>query len=376
MDLPEMSRWAAAKGIGLLGTGDVIHPSWIRSLERRLRPTQEEGIYLYRGTRFLLTGEISCIWRQDGRGRRIHLLYLVPSLAQAKKIQRELGRLGNIASDGRPILGTSARRAAEAIWEASEKTLIVPAHIWTPWYSLFGSKSGFDRLETCLGEHAGRIAAVETGLSSDPAMNRRVAALDGLSLLSFSDAHSPSRLGREATIFDVPELSFSALDRAIRGRGGCVETIELYPEEGKYFYDGHRGCGVALSPREARARAGRCPVCGKPLTLGVLHRVEDLADRAEPAGLPCSRHIVPLVEVIAQALGQRSGTKRVQSAYAELIRGVGDEYSILFDRSFNEIERVAGTGVAKAIVRVRRGSVVIEPGYDGVYGKVRIPLSD
>ncbi len=378
MGLPELSRWGGIKGIDLLGSGDFTHPAWFGTLRSQLRE-ESEGIYRYGDTRFLISGELSAIWSQEGRQRRIHLVILVPSLDDAEKINQRLAARGNLAADGRPMFGLSAKALVELIWEVAPEAFVIPAHAWTPWYSIFGAKSGFDSLEECFGEYADRIRAIETGLSSDPPMNRRVSSLDRLALVSFSDAHSPSKLGREVTIFDLPDLTYSTLVEALSGGPGLTGTIEFYPEEGKYHYDGHRQCGVSQHPSETRANNDRCPVCGRELTIGVLHRVTDLADRAEGDGATKRDRywsLIPLVEIVAQALGVGAKTKKAERAYDAMIERFGSELDILLDRPIDEIAHGADTRVAEGIAKMRSGSVHIEPGYDGVYGRIEIPFDD
>ncbi|MFC2108726.1 endonuclease Q family protein, partial [Candidatus Bipolaricaulota bacterium] len=281
MELPTLSHWAKRKGIDLLGTGDCTHPNWLDTLSSELHEGND-GIYSYDGVSFILTGEVSLVWKHDGKGRRIHLMLLPPSLDDAVRIHEALSPRGNLVYDGRPMLGLSARDFCEIVWEVSPDTLLIPAHVWTPWYAVFGAKSGFDSLEACFGEYTDRIYAIETGLSSDPPMNRRVSALDHLRLLSCSDAHSPAKLAREATLYDMKELSFETISHALKTGHGYGGTLEFYPQEGKYHYDGHRSCGISWAPGESMAADDICPVCGKTLTIGVLHRVMDLADRDEP----------------------------------------------------------------------------------------------
>lgn len=378
MDLEHLARWARWKGIDLLGTGDFTHPQWFRELKEKLSPAGE-GIYEFGGANFLITGEISCIWSQGGRQRRVHFLVLVPSLEDAAKVNLELSRLGNLAADGRPTLGVSGRTLLRTILGAAPGAALIPAHAWTPWYSIFGSNSGFDSLEEAFGDDAGKIFAIETGLSSDPPMNWRLSALDRVALVSFSDAHSPSRLGREACVFELPELNYRELVWAIKEKDAerfCF-TVEFFPEEGKYHYDGHRACNVVLSPTESLARGNRCPICGRPLTVGVLHRVEALADRPEgfcPQGAIPYRSLVPLEEIIAQALGKGTGTRAVFDEYRKLVEHFGGEFSILLDLPEEEIERRIPGKIGKAILKVRRRELEIRPGYDGVYGEIKIPL--
>ena len=372
-----MARWARVKGIDLLGTGDITHPEWRSHMESVLRPADEAGVYRYAGVRFLLSGEISLVWKQNGRGRRIHLVILVPSLAAAKRISRELSKSGNLTSDGRPMLGVSARDAVTAIRTASPGTLVIPAHIWTPWYSVFGAKSGFDSLEECFGEHAEAIHAVETGLSSDPAMNRRWSALDNLRLVSFSDAHSVSKLGREATVFEVPEITFGCLAQALETGTGFAGTIEYRPELGKYHYDGHRSCGVSWTPRETRAHGGICPVCGKPVTIGVLHRVETLCDREEPTIKDSVSYVIPLDEILGWVRGVGTGSQRVQREAEQLVAGCGSEMRVLLDAPEQTLREASDAGVAGAILAARCGEIPIRPGFDGCYGRLEaVSLSD
>jgi len=380
MDLEHLARWAKWKGIDLLGTGDFTHPQWFRELSEKLVPVAE-GIYEFNGAKFMVTGEISCIWNQDGRQRRVHFLVLVPSLEDAARINRELSRLGNLAADGRPTLGVPGRALLRTILGAAPGAVVIPAHAWTPWYSIFGSNSGFDSLEEAFGEDVGEIFAIETGLSSDPPMNWRLSALDRVALVSFSDAHSPAKLGREACVFELPELNYGALVSAIRDkdRTRFLFTVEFFPEEGKYHYDGHRNCSVVLSPRESLALGNRCPKCGRPLTVGVLHRVEALADRPEgfvPDGAIPYKSLVPLDEIIAQALEVGKGTKSVLAEYRKLVERFGSEFAILLDLPEEEIEREIPGAIGKAILKVRRGELEIRPGYDGVYGEIVIPLEE
>jgi len=378
MELPSLSRWAKIKGIDILGTGDFTHPQWFDTLRKNLIP-EGNGLHLYDGTRFLLTAEISAIWSQGGRVRKVHVVVLAPSIAAVGRINRALGTIGNLGADGRPILGISAERLATAIWSESPEAEIIPAHIWTPWFSLFGSRSGFDSLQECFGPHSGRIFAVETGLSSDPPMNWRLSALDSFALVSNSDAHSPNKLGREATIFDLFEPSYDEIIAAMKGRDPAhlLGTIEFFPQEGKYHYDGHRACGIVLSPRESMKHDNRCPVCGRPLTIGVMHRVEDLADRDEdtlPTDRPSYWSLVPLEEIIAQAAGVGVKTKTVAREYERLIERFGNELRILLDLPTKELGVGIAAPILEGISKVRSGELNVDPGYDGVYGKVTIPI--
>ena len=379
-DLPTLAHWAKIKGITLLGTGDFTHPQWYKELQEYLVPVGN-GLYRYGGVLFMLTVEVSAIWSQEGRVRKAHLVILAPSIEGAARINSELGQIGNLAADGRPILGISAERLGEVIWNAEEEAEVIPAHVWTPWFSVFGSRSGFDSLEECFGKYTDRIFAIETGLSSDPEMNWRLSALDKLTLVSNSDAHSPGKLGREATLFDLPEPSYAGIIAAMKERDPSrfLGTIEFYPQEGKYHYDGHRACGIVLSPREAMANNNLCPVCGKPLTIGVMHRVEELADRQQgegPAQQIPYRSLVPLKEIIAQALGIGPTAKGVAREYERLITHFGNEFRILLDLPEEDLRQAVSRRILQGILKVRAGDLQIEPGYDGVYGKVTISLDD
>ena len=370
-----------AKGIDLLATGDFTHPEWLDELRAELVEAGD-GVYETGGVRFVLGTEVSCVWRQAGRGRRMHVLVLAPGFDAVSRINRRLSAHGRLDSDGRPTLKLSAHDLAALAWDADPACVVIPAHVWTPWYGAYGSKSGFDSLEECFGDAAAGIRAVETGLSSDPAMNWRVPDLDGRTIVSFSDAHSAPNLGRELTVFDAAP-TYPALRAAIE-HGDVLETVEFHPEHGKYHYDGHRKCGVRFSPGEARQAGGMCPRCGRPLTLGVLHRVEDLAARdvavrreknglmRGPADRPPFRALLPLREVLSQALGVGRGSKRVARVYEALASGLGGEYRVLVDAPLTEIQALAGEAVAAAVGAAREGRLEIEPGYDGVYGTVRI----
>ncbi|MBI2066096.1 DNA helicase UvrD [Candidatus Woesebacteria bacterium] len=396
MVVPVISSWAAKKGIGLIATGDWTHPLWFRELAANLEGAGE-GVYKAKGAPegsplFLLSTEVSSIYSQGGKVRKIHTLIFAPNFEVAGKINKELSLRGaNLLSDGRPIVGLSAKAVAEIALSLDKRCLVIPAHAWTPWFSLYGSMSGFDSIAECFQELSAEIYAIETGLSSDAAMNWRIADLDNRRIVSFSDAHSPPKLGREATVFEVSEVSFPAIRRAITGEGPdkIAYTIEFYPEEGKYHYTGHRNCNVVYSPNETRKLGTTCPVCGRPLTVGVMSRVEALAkgdvetksetdkfgvrwikDKEEKR--PPYVMLVPLLEILAEALGSGVGTKTVLGAYEKLTSSLGSEFKILLESSLADIERVAGAKVAEGIEKVRAGDISIEPGYDGVFGKVKI----
>jgi uncharacterized protein (TIGR00375 family) len=323
---------------------------------------------------FLLSGEISCIYSRNGRTRKVHAIVLMPDIPTAARLNLALARIGNLHADGRPILGLDAKELLRITLEISPDALFIPAHAWTPHFSVFGAESGFDSLEECFEELAPHIHAIETGLSSDPLMNRRLSALDRISLVSNSDAHSGAKIGREANVFDG-DRSYPAIIEAIRTRRGFLATIEFFPQEGKYHYDGHRACGVSLSPRETIRHDYRCPVCGGKLTVGVMHRVEKLADRENgrrPDGAPVFTTIIPLQELIAESLNVGTASRKVDACYQGLVERLGSEFTILRDAPLEEIERAGSPLIREAVSRMRDGKVHIAPGYDGEYGKIRI----
>ena len=380
LDIDVLAAGARQKGLDLLTTGDFTHPVWLDELKSDLTESSG-GIFESRtGGKFILGTEISCVWKQHGRGRRVHLLVLAPGFDAVDAICEELARLQRLESDGRPILKLSARDLADIAWTASDRCVVIPAHVWTPWYGLYGSKSGFDSIEECFGDLSGRIRAVETGLSSDPAMNWRVPDLDSRSIVSFSDAHSPASLGREFTVIDS-ELTYDAVTDAIQTGDGIVETIEFFPENGKYHLNGHRKCGIRLEPHETPSD-GRCPGCGRLLTLGVLQRLEELADRpaetsmtrggliSGPAGRPPFRRLVQLADLVSDALGVGPKSKTVTRACDALVDEFGSELAALLDAPIDDIAKIASPAIASALDAVRSGRVNVEPGYDGVYGTV------
>lgn len=385
-----LDLWARKKGIGLLGTGDITHPLWRTELQEKLEIAQD-GFFTVRtrhrlegetakpigGVRFVLSGEVSCIYRKNGKVRKVHNLILFPGFEAAERFSEELEARGcNLGADGRPIVGVDSKALLEMALEASDEALFIPAHIWTPHFSLLGEKSGFDDIWECFEELTPHIFALETGLSSDPGMNRRLSMLDGFALVSNSDAHSPANLGREACIFRELE-GYGALYDALKypERKMLRGTIEFFPEEGKYYCDGHRSCGVCMLPEEAKDCRMVCPVCGKKLTPGVLHRIESLADRKEGAdGADATPYwrTVPLPEVIAALLGQARPGVRARRIYEELLRQAGPELWILLEAPEQEIARVGGDELAAAVMRLRRGEIFVSPGYDGEYGKIRL----
>jgi uncharacterized protein (TIGR00375 family) len=384
MTLENLDIGARKKGITILGTGDFTHPAWFESIQRNLEE-KEPGLFVLKSntssaaTRFILTTEISSIYSKNGRARRIHNLIFAPSLETVKKINTQLGWIGNLKSDGRPILGLDAKELLKIVLAVDARCFFVPCHCWTPWFALFGSMSGFDSVEECFEEFSDKIFALETGLSSDPAMNWRLSQLDKYTLISNSDAHSLPNLGREACVFEIaPEkLSYDEIIRIIKekDREKFLFTIEFFPEEGKYHYDGHRLCQARLSPRETKKYNGFCPVCGKSLTIGVMSRVEELADREEnftPANAIPFKSLVPLSEIIAEALNQGKATKLVEEEYKNLIVKGENEFKVLLDLPEMELLKITRPKIAEGIMRVRRKELFILPGYDGEYGLVKI----
>ena len=410
MVIPEMVKWARIKGLDLLAAPDWTHPQFLKELKRDLSEV-EDGVYAYRrdnrGPRFILSTEIASIYKQDGRGRRIHNLLMVPSFAVADKVVSALKRRGaNLASDGRPIIGLSARQLAELVFGIDKDCLLIPAHIWTPWYSLFGSRSGFESVDECFGRLANKIYGIETGISSDPLMNWGISQLDNRSILSFSDAHSPANMGREATVFKIKNkkskiknkvkanYSYADIAGAIKQDGKSLwqidRTIEFYPEEGKYHFSGHRRCGVAHSPHESKKLGLTCPVCGKILTMGVAYRVSQLQDKEaflrsikvvkDENGVrhlgyssrPSFTTLIPLLEIISESLKVGVKSKTVYKEYINLTNNFKDELSILLKAKIDDLRRFSSKKTAEGIARVRAGNLHIDPGYDGLYGKVSI----
>jgi uncharacterized protein (TIGR00375 family) len=380
-------KWAQLKGITVIGTGDFTHPEWVRELKGKTDPEGDGLLVLKKKFRrkdvpasckadvfFLLSAEISCIYRKNDKTRKIHAIVLAPSFDEAERINRALSKIGNLAADGRPILGLDAKELLRIVLDSSPSSIFIPAHAWTPHFSVFGAASGFDSLDECFEELTPNIYAIETGLSSDPAMNWRLSALDGLTLISNSDAHSPMKIGREANIFDTG-LSYSGIRDSIRTRKGLLGTIEFFPEEGKYHYDGHRSCASCLPPKETIMRNNLCPVCGKRVTIGVMHRVEKLADREDgfrPEGAPPFSSVIPLHEIISETLKVGIASKAVRNEYTKVIEILGSELGILMDVPPGDIEAAGSRRLRQAIEKMRSGDVSISPGYDGEYGKVRI----
>ena len=381
MNVVNLDTWAQIKGIKVMGTGDFTHPFWLKELKEQLE-SAEQGLYKVKGknsdTRFILTSEISCIYSKGQKVRKIHLILFAPSFETVEKINTQLSWVGNLRSDGRPIIGIDAKEVVKIALSASPDCMIIPAHAWTPWFSVFGSKSGFNSLEECFDEYTKYIYAIETGLSSDPAMNWRLSGLDNIALISNSDSHSLPKIGREANVFDT-EVSYQGIADALKTKDPLkfLYTVEFFPEEGKYHFDGHRLCNISLSPQESKKTNNMCPVCKRPLTIGVLNRVEELADRPEgfvPANAIPFKSVIPLEEIIADVLGVGVGTKQSIQEYEKLIKTFQNEFAVLLNASSQELKDATLPEIAQGILRVREGKVKIEPGYDGEYGKIKIFL--
>jgi uncharacterized protein (TIGR00375 family) len=382
MDLEHMAKGAALKGLRLLGTGDFTHPEWFEELRSKLEPAEGEGLFTFRGMTWMLAGEVSTVYQQGGRTRKVHHLLYAPDLESVSQINDKLSKFGSLSSDGRPVLkGIDSAELVEIVTGISSSIYVIPAHAWTPWFGVFGSKSGFDSLKECYQDQVGKIFAIETGLSSDPPMNWRLKSLDEVSLVSNSDAHSPNpwRLGREANVFEIERPSYRAFFDAIRLRdkSSFLYTIEVDPAYGKYHYTGHKKCGVSLPPGEARNLGNKCPKCGRKFTIGVLQRVEELADREEgprPVWAIPYRRLLPLYEVISFATGvNRLYAKAVIEEQDKLIRAFGNELTVLLDADEAEIAKHTRASVASAIIAVRENRLAFKPGFDGVYGVPSLP---
>jgi DNA helicase-2/ATP-dependent DNA helicase PcrA len=388
-DLEHLARWAQLKGVGLFATGDFTHPRWLQELKDKLEPA-EPGLFRLKkafaqplekevpascraAPRFMLAVEVSTVYRQAEKARKIHHLLFVPDIASAERLNAQLARYGNLSVDGRPTLLLTSRQLLEIVLATHPQAFLIPAHIWTPWFGLLGSRSGFDSVEAAYGDLTPHIFAAETGLSADPAMCRRVPFLDPLRMVSFSDAHGPQKLGREMTELDT-SMSFADIRTALETGKGYLGTLEFYPEEGKYHLDGHRACGVRFTPQETKAHKGICPVCKRRLTIGVLHRVEDLATRASGKDLPPTAgsvtRLIPLPEILAEIAGVGVESKRVQARYATLLAALGPERVILREAPLADISAADTERLAEAIRLLREEKVIKEPGYDGVYGRI------
>ncbi|MGQ1891234.1 UvrD-helicase domain-containing protein [Thermophagus sp. OGC60D27] len=389
LDLESLYQWARIKGINVIGTGDFTHPQWFREIKEKLEPDgngffrlkeppRETGLPGVKvkdiDIRFCLSSEISSIYKYGDKVRKNHNLIFAPDLETVERINARLSQIGNLTADGRPILGLPSRDLLEIVTECSERACLIPAHVWTPWFSTLGSKGGYDSVEDCFRDLSHLIFALETGLSSDPAMNWHWSSLDRYALISNSDAHSPQKLGREATLFDT-ELSYDAMFQALKTRNGFLGTYEFYPQEGKYHMDGHRKCGVSLNPAETNKYQGICPVCGKPLTVGVLNRVMALSDRVEaqkPANAPDYKYIIPLPEILSEIKGVGPASKGVRNSFIQVLSSFGNEFSLLNQVPLEDIRQKAGPLLSEAIGRMRRGEVMPQSGFDGVYGVIKI----
>ncbi len=372
----ELPKAAKEKGLTILGTGDFTHPKYYEELKEGLGEIGPDGFYHKEGIKFVSTSEISLMYSQGGKGRRIHLVLILPDLEAVAQLNSELAKWGRLDYDGRPIFNRTGPEVIELVRSVTKDAEVVPAHVWTPWFGTFGSMSGFDSLKEAFGDQAQYIHAVETGLSSDPEMNWMLSQLDGINLVSFSDAHSPYsfRLGREATVFNV--TSYKEMINAVRTGKGLVSTVEVDPSYGKYHYDGHRNCGVSMTPEEAEKHNNICPVCGKPLTIGVMHRVLELADRSygyKPENAKDFKRVVPLAELIAAAERMGVGSQSVFRKTARLISLFGSEFNVLFNTPYDELEKELGDKTASLIIMNREESIRIRPGYDGVYGEIILP---
>lgn len=379
MDIEHLNLAARKKAVHLLGTGDFTHPLWLLELKSKLEPCRE-GIFRYGQTSFILTAEVCNIFYRKAKAHMIHSIIFAPDFKSADEINKFLCAYGDLYSDGRPMVRCEAKDMLREIKEINPLNFLVPAHIWTPHFSIFGANSGFDTVEECFGDYTSEIFALETGLSSDPAMNWRLSALDKYALISNSDAHSPAKIAREANVFSGT-LNYPEIKNALqsRDRTKFLYTIEFFPEEGKYHYDGHRVCGVSLEPEETKKHNNLCPRCKKPVTVGVMHRVSELADREK--GFSAEKFIpfknlIPLIEIIAEAKGVNVNTKTVENEYDELVKKFGSEMNILLKAGGEELKEQISTKVADAILRVRNNDVKIYPGYDGEYGKIEIFSSD
>jgi len=424
--LENIATTCATKGVNVVATGDFTHPEWFKEMKEKLAE-KEKGLYVLKSkiqnlpiesrrihrnpfgtkskinskfkiqnsklTRFICSTEISCIYSKGGKVRRLHIVVLAPSLEAVEKINLALGKIGNLKSDGRPILGLDAKKLAEIVLGIDEKCLIIPAHIWTPWFALFGSKSGFDSVEECFEDYSDKIFAIETGLSSDPQMNWRIKNLDQVAIVSNSDAHSLHNIAREANVFEIPAmpspldkggnkrgLSYDEICRIIKEKNPqeFLSTLEFYPEEGMYHFDGHRDCGVSFAPKESKRNKNICPKCKKPLTIGVLNRVEELADPTRGEDYHDKKRVpfkklVELDKIIAAALNIKArGAKQVQQEYENLIKNFGTEFAVLLKADFDQLKQATLPKIAEGIKRVREGQVQITAGFDGQYGKIKI----
>lgn len=389
LSLDSLALWAHRKGVNLISTGDILHPTYLKEIKKTLLPCPygNDGFYIHKDSdrstalRFMLTGEVSNIYMQNGRMRKVHNVIFAPNLDVVDKLQKVLGKYANLELDGRPIFEFPCTELVKIVMDVSEDCLIVPAHAWTPWYSLFGSRAGFDSLEECFGDYSKYIYAIETGLDSTPDMNRQVSALDNITLLSNSDAHSPSKVGREANVFEVPEFTtgktgYKNISEIIKTKKNFLYTIDLFPEIGKYYNDGHRNCGVNLTPAESDILNNICPKCGKLLTVGVLNRIEKLSNRPSdynhPNQIP-TKLIAPLEQIISSALGVGVKSKAVQDEYLKVIEKGKNEFNVLLDIPESELQSITSRSIANGIIKMRSGEIEISAGFDGEFGKVHAP---
>lgn len=386
IELENIENTCRIKGVDIIATGDFTHPAWFQDIRNKLEEIENSGLYRLKSSRdskikFILCTEVALIYKSMDKVRRLHIMVMAPNLKIAEEFNEYLSRSGyNIKSDGRPILGMSAQKLCEICFSISPDFIIFPAHIWTPWFAVFGSRSGFNSLEECFGKWTNKICAIETGLSSDPEMNWALSSLDDIVLLSNSDAHSLRNIAREANIFDLSDVSYFGVSEVIKkrnkGKNRLVSTIEFYPEEGMYHLDGHRDCKIRFSLEETKKHKGICPVCKRPLTIGVMSRVKDLADREfgfKPKNAVPFVKLVELDKIIAETLNIKSrSSKAVQAEYNNLIKLGGNELNILLDLNYDELKKIASNKIVEAIKRVREGNLIIEPGFDGQYGTVKI----
>ncbi len=376
MEIDKLVEYAKYKGIKLLGTSDFTHPEWLKLLKKELKENSEIGLCEKEGIYFILQTEVSNIYQQDGKLRRIHNLIYTSSFEKVEKINNFLSKYGDLASDGRPILNLASYDMVNFLKDIDPDCFIIPAHIWTPHFSLFGSVAGFDSIEECFLDFTNEIFALETGLSSDPKMNWRLSSLDRFSLISNSDAHSPQKIGREANVFELKKISYYEIKEVLKNKDKkrFLFTIEFFPEEGKYHYDGHRNCNIRLSPKESIINNDLCPVCGKKITVGVLHRVELLADREEgyvPETAVPFKNLIPLDEIIAEALDVGKESMAVKNLYLEMVKKIAPEFEILLNVPIEEIKKNYPK-IGEGIEKMRKGEIKILPGYDGLFGEIRI----
>lgn len=383
LTLDNIDHACRRKGVHIISTSDFTFPQWFAGIKDKLEEINGTGLYKLKSkddtnVKFILATELALIYKDGEHVRRIHIMVNAPNTEAVEELNRYLGDRYNLTADGRPILGIKAPELVDVCLKIHPRFMIYPAHIWTPWFAIFGSKSGFNSMEECFRDQTEYIYAYETGLSSDPEMNWRLSALDNYTLLSSSDAHSLPNIAREANVFDLEDVSYDSLYETIKNNDTqkLKYTIEFYPEEGMYHYDGHRSCGVRFTPKETKKNKGICPVCKKPLTVGVMNRVEELADREEgykPSHAAGYKKLVELDKIIAESFGIKSrNSQKVQSEYNKIIQNLGSEISVIKDVSLEELRKVTTPAIVEGVKRVRNGQLIVEPGYDGQYGVVKI----